>query len=418
MKRCNDTINHTFINFTFMDEKNNSIKLNGTISQASFTYFADGYPTNETKNYNFTSSEINITFPICIKPTDKNYWINYTLIYKGEGGYNERTITKSLTLFPNTTTKTELSLLNSSNVVTFQVINSLSQSINSAYVYVKPYLNDTILASGYTDSGGIIQFLLNNGTTYRIYFEKSGYDSYSTLLNPTDTFYTITLSGTGLVVVTPPDYGGGSSSIPNSKGVTYTTKPQVTWLNNGTYYMFNLTIDSGVWNLTNWGFNLTDQSANLIASNSSTNASGGTLNINASTSNYTRVIMNFYYTVNSTTINLQRVWLVLDLSDNTYSISNGIDDATSYISSGLFGLTAQGLTFIVFFIIFIGAGVLSYKYGLTSPVAICGFVFAMIWFFDVSLGWIPTPINAIPNIATWLTAIVFVGFIIREVSST
>jgi hypothetical protein len=40
----------------------------------------------------------------------------------------------------------------------------------------------------------------------------------------------------------------------------------------------------------------------------------------------------------------------------------------------------------------------------------------MIWFFDVSLGWIPTPIGAIPNFATVLIGIVFFGFVVKEVA--
>ena len=414
LSACNSTNNVTFVNFTFRDQTNTSLELNATLEQASFNYYPIGY-SSLVKQYNFTSSTINWSYPFCITPSDYSYYISYNTIYSKEG-YSTGIKSSPYSIYTNTSRNETLYLLNSTNVVTFQVINSLSQQLQGVYVYVMSYLNDTILTSGYTDSGGIVQFLLNNGTTYRIYFSKSGYDTYSTILTVSDTFYTITLSGTGLVIVTPPDYTGGDITIPNSKGVTYTTKPVNTWLNNGTYYNFSMFIDSGVWNLSLWGFNLTDQDNNLINSTSSTNATGGTIWINASTSNYTRVIMNFYYKINNTTVNLQRVWQVLDLSDNQFSIKHTIDDATSYIGSGLFGITNRGLSFIVFFIIFIGAGVLSYRFGLTSPVAICGFIFAMIWFFDVSLGWIPTPINAIPHIATWLIAFVFIGFILREVS--
>jgi len=417
LSRCNDTNNFTIINFTFVNEKNSSNKLNGTIQSANFNYYQSGLPVNASRNYNFTSSELNSSFPICTNQPSKNYYIDYTLIYSGDG-YGERTkTTNQYILYQNQTNNIELSLLNSTNVITFQVINSFSQAINNAYVYVLPYLNDTVLMSGYTDSGGIIQFLMNNGTQYRVYFSKSGYDNYNTLLNPTENFYTITLSGLGVTVVTPPDYGNGDVTIPNSKGVTYRTYPINTWLNNGTEYNFTYTIDSGVWNLTNWGFNLTDQDSNLINATSSTNANGGTITINASSSNYSKVIMNFYYEVNETVINLQRVWTVLDLSDNQFSIKQGLDDATAYINSGLFGLTIQGLSFIVFAIIFIASGILSYRYGLTSPVAILGFIFAMVWLFDVSLNFIPNPIGAIPHFATVLIGIVFFSFIIKEVSS-
>ena len=415
---CNSTNNVTFLNLTFKDIITLA-NLNATINNSLFTTYPNGF-INLSKTYAFSNSIENQSYGFCIYPPDYNYYSDYSISY-GRSGYASSTkVSNGSVLLTNSSTTDILYLFNSSipSLRTFQVINSLSQTLDNVYVYVTDYydINNTIIMSGYTDSGGIINFMLSNSTSYKIYFSKSGYDTYSTILTPTETFYTITLSGSGLVVITPPDYSGGDSSIPNSKGVTYSTKPQVTWLNNGTYYNFNLTIDSGVWTLDNWGFNLTDSDGNLINATSSTNASGGVLNLYASTSNYTRLIMNFYYTIDGNITSLQRVWLIIDTSDNSYSIKHLLDDTTSYIDSGLFGITTRGLSFIVFFIIFIGAGVLSYRFGLTSPVAICGFVFAMVWFFDVSLGWIPTPINAIPHIATWLIAFVFIGFIIREVS--
>lgn len=415
---CNSTNNITFLNLTFRDTIT-SINLNATINNSLFTTYPNGFP-NLNKNYTFSTTMKNQSYEFCIYPPDYTYYSDYSINY-GLSGYASATkVSNGSVLLTNASTTDILYLYNSSipTIKTFQVINSLSQTLQGVYAYVTDYydINNTIIMSGYTDSGGIIQFMLSNSTSYKIYFSKSGYDSYSTILTPTESFYTITLSGTGLVIVTPPDYGGGDPDIPNSKGVTYSTKPVNTWLNNGTSYNFSLTIDSGTWTLTNWGFNITDQNGNLINATSSTNASGGVLSLNASTSNYTKVIMNFYYTINGTTITLQRVWTILDLSDNQYSIKHALDDATSFIDSGLFGITTQGLSFIVFFIIFIGAGVLSYKYGLTSPVAICGFVFAMVYFFDVTLNWIPRPYVDYP-IATILLGFLLFGMIVREVSN-
>lgn len=415
---CNSTNNVTYINFTFKDitTLNN---INASINNLVFYYYPVGYPSL-LKSYTYQSGIENISYGFCMNPSNYSYYVNYS-IQAGSSGYATTSkVSNGTKLINNDTVLLDtLFLYNSSTpqLITFQVINSLSQQLSGVYVYITDYfdINNTIISSGYTDDGGIIQFMMNNATSYKIYFQKTGYDDYNTILTPTETFYTITLSGLGITLPVPDDYSSGSPSVPSSKGVTFLTKPQSTYLENGTIYSFNLTIDSGTWTLQSWGFNLTDQNNNLIAVVSSTTATGGTLNVNNNTNNYTKIIMNFYYTINGNKTSLQRVWAVLDLSDNSYSISHTIDDATNYINSGLFGITTRGLSFIVFFIIFIGAGVLSYKFGLTSPVAICGFVFAMVWFFDVSLNWIPRPYVDAP-IATILVGFVLVGFIVREVS--
>ena len=417
---CNQSNNVSYINFSFKDQTTLS-NINASINISNFNTYPEGFPSL-SKSYSYSSSTQNSSFAFCIYPNDYNYYISYNINYGSNGYANGISSSNTSNLYSNITTNNILYLYNNTipNLVTFQVINSFSQQLDNVYVYVTDYfdINNTIISSGYTDSGGIIQFYLTNSTSYKIYFSKSGYDNYNTILTPTTNFYTITLSGLGIPAV-PSDgggYVGGNPTVPNSKGVTYSTKPGITYLSNGTDYSFNLTINPGSWSFDSWGFNLTDEDNNLISSTSSTNSSGGTLNLDANTNNYTKVIMNFYYTINGNKTNLQRVWMILDLSDNQFSIKHALDDATSYINSGLFGLTTQGLSFIVFFIIFIGAGVLSYKFGLTSPVAIIGFVFVMVWLFDVSLGWIPTPIGAIKNFATILVGIVLFGFIIKEVA--
>lgn len=419
---CNSTNNVPFINFTFKDQVNTSINLNGSILTSTFNTYPNGFPSL-VKTYIYSNAVENSTFQFCINQPDYIYWVNYSINYGGTGYASSSKVSNGTILLTNISTDDFLYLYNSSipKLITFQVINSFNQPVEGAYAYITDYydINNTIIASGYTDSGGIIDFYMSNATSYKVYFSKSGYDTYSTILIPVDISgvdYTITLSGLGISVTTPPDYTGGSSSTPNSKGVTYSTKPSSTYLENDTYYLFNYTIDSGVWTLSNWGFNLTDQNNNLINSTSSTSTSGGTLSLNQSTSNYTKVIMNFYYTINGNTTNLQRVWMIIDTSDSSYSISHAVDDVKSYIGSGLFGITPRGLSFVVLFIIFIGAGVLSYKFGITSPTAILGFVFTAVYFFDVNLGWIPNPLQAVPHLATILVGIVLLGFIVKEVS--
>ena len=64
--------------------------------------------------------------------------------------------------------------------------------------------------------------------------------------------------------------------------------------------------------------------------------------------------------------------------------------------------------------IFIFAGIMSYKFGLTSPAAIFSLVFGLVLLFDVSFGLIPN-VNGYP-LATILVGLLLIGLIFREVT--
>lgn len=416
---CNNTNNHTFLNFSFKDIKTDN-NINGSINSSSFFVYPAGY-IEFNKTYNFVSNTSEKNFSFCISYPKNNYYIKYSVYYSASGYPYSSKIMNSSELFYNSSVREEsLYLYNATEpiLVTFQVIDIFEQLLKDVYVYVIDYFDpeNKILASGYTDSGGIIQFYLTNSSVYKLYFFKSGYDQYSTILTITNNFYTIKLSGTGVSFTPPPSYSGGNPLVPESKGVTYMTYPRDSYLLNGTYYNFNLSLDSGDWKFDSWGFNLTDQDGNLINKINSTNSTGGVLNVYNSTLNYTRIIMNFYYIIDGNRTDLNRIWAVIDLSENAFSIKRAIEDINLYVKSGLFGMTKRGLSFLVFFIIFIVTGILTYKFGATSPAAIMGVLLSMIMFFDVILGWIPSPISTIPNFPTLVSFLIFVGLIIKEVT--
>jgi len=82
----------------------------------------------------------------------------------------------------------------------------------------------------------------------------------------------------------------------------------------------------------------------------------------------------------------------------------------------MFGIDNFGRSLIVFLILFLSVGIMSYKYGFTSPIAISTLVFAIIFFFDIVVDIIPE-IRGIDNLLTYLSALVLVIVIFREVQT-
>jgi hypothetical protein len=58
---------------------------------------------------------------------------------------------------------------------------------------------------------------------------------------------------------------------------------------------------------------------------------------------------------------------------------------------------------------------MSYKYGMTSPMAITTMIFGVIYFFDVVVGLIPE-IRGIDHLLTYLAGLILAVVVIREVA--
>ena len=81
-------------------------------------------------------------------------------------------------------------------------------------------------------------------------------------------------------------------------------------------------------------------------------------------------------------------WIVLSSSGTGFGIGTFANRLVLYTgsSSGLFGLDNFGLAIISFLFIFLFTGIVSYKFGITSPAAISALVFSLVLFLDVGLG--------------------------------
>ena len=90
-------------------------------------------------------------------------------------------------------------------------------------------------------------------------------------------------------------------------------------------------------------------------------------------------------------------------------------DFGTYLDGGIFGLKKGfGLNIILFLVIFIITGIFSWKFGLTSPLAIMGIIFGMMLLFDVVLGLVYFPYNPNWHFPTIFTFILFLLLIWRE----
>jgi len=330
----------------------------------------------------------------------------FTILQYESDGYPQRIYQDSGTL-TNVTTNRTLYLLKSTEgiYVTFQVINKIEQGIPGVKVVATRKISgsEVIVGSGYTGADGGVTFWLNPDEEHTFFFSKEGYNNYTTSLYPTQSSYTIQLS-TGI-----------TEEIKNYiRGISYYIYPKNTYLQNDTVYNFNFTIVTSYWSLEEFGFNLTDEDGNLLDEVSSSSDIGGTVGVDLNTGNNERIVMTYYWIINGTSSQGKASWIVLDMSENGYSIKRFVDDFVSYIGAGLFGMDEFGVGLILFFIVFVFAGVMSLQFGMTSPVSVVSIIFALVMFFDVGIGLLPNPIGAVPHFPTIFVALILIGVLIKE----
>lgn len=400
---CNTTLKTPYINFTFKDETTLQ-NINASIS-SSWTYYISSVSTQ--KSYSFTNNTDNPSYSFCFSPNLSVTAIP-TLTYDAVG-YAQRSYTSTFTL-TNSTNNTVLYLLSTADgqYVTFQVLNQADQAVSGATIEI--YQGGILFESRTTDSAGTATFFMNPLLSYRIDTSKTGYDSASSTISPTQTTYTIYLGGTGTTNLT--------SSY--SRGLTYLFAPTPFELNNNTIYNFNFTLVSSYWDLQEFGFVLRNLSGYVFSTQSMV-ANSGTVDANVNTGLNQFLRMDAYWLINGTYTNVSKTWYIINSNDTQYSIKNFFDRLRTYMndpadSDGLFGLKGGtgnfSLTLIIFVVIFAIAGTMSYKFGLTSTGAILMVIFALTYLADGILNLVPRIGDA--PVATILVGIILVVNLIKE----
>lgn len=404
---CNSTLTTKYLNISFKDE-NTLTGINASIPTSSFVYYLGSGVINKTLTYSNTTNNHNYTF--CATPSNKPFYVLPVVQYRQVSDYPQRIWEPSLRTYNSTITNQVLYLLSTTDgiYVTYQVLNTANSPIQGVDVVASRTISgDTVIVGvGQTDSAGLVTFWMNPDFVHTVTFTKSGYESFTLNHFPTQASYTITLGST-----TP-------QAEDLTRGITYRVRPTAgTSLPANTMTNFNFTINSTYWTLDSFAFTLTNQLGTVIGGNTSSSSTGGTILNIINTSNYSRVTMTPSWVINGTDSSVIYYWGIFDNSAGAWSITNFFTDLSAYAGQGLLGLDSDSLSLLVFIIIFVSVGIMSYKFGLTSPAVISGVVFVLVFFFDVALGLIPTPINAVPHFPTILIGIIMVSLIIKETTT-
>ena len=406
---CNSTLNVPYLNLTFQDESDSST-INASISSATFWLWYGN--TNNNITYTFSNSTEHFSYAFCYDPAYKGLNASYSVDYKSTG-FPQRTYNSGITNLSNSTTNTVLQLLGTSDgiYVTFQVVNSAEQPVSDVSVNATRKIGGvtTLVGSGETGDDGGITFWLNPDYYHTFTFIKSGYDTYTTSLYPTQSSYTINL-------------GGSSASEYNDylRGILYRISPT-----NDTLYVnrtsglptftFTLNLTSDYWTVTEWGFYLKNSTYNILDYSTSTNNGGGLSNT-INVGNYSNIIMEYYWVINGNYTNGTRFYAILSVEGTDWSIKNFFTSIKSYLTQDIFGLDNFGLAIIIFLFIFVFTGIMSYKFGVTSPAAISALVFSLVLFLDVGLGLLDSlnPVERIPHFPSFAFGLIMIILIIRE----
>jgi len=404
--------NVRFVNFSFRNETTVQQNVTATLS-STWTYFLGSGAVNKTLSYSNAGEAASYSF--CFAPVAPSLYtvprISYSNAYS-----QQRTYAPGQLTYTNTTTNTTLFLLPTSDgsFVTFQVVTSAFQPISGATVNITHSTFGLIETSTTSDSGSV-SFFLNPNVQYTVCGYKSGFGS----LCSTDTFsqssYSIILGGTTTQ----------NQTQDLTRGVSWSIQPTTATLSNNTNQNFNFTFSSTYWDTTSFGFVLKNNLGQTLGSDTDSGNTGtSTVTINTGTN--VTVTMNAFWLINGTYTNVSRTWVIINSADTEYSILNFFNRLAFYINSsdsdtdGIYGLENQAgnnfnIAILLFFVVFLSAGFISYKYGLSSPFAVMGFVFAFTFLLDVTFGLIPRPLNNYP-IATIVIGVVLIGAGLREMS--
>lgn len=408
---CNATLTVPYLNLTFHNETTAGEVVNATITTSTFVYsLASDFGTNLT--YTYSNATQNPQYSFCFIPSNQTVYVFPQVTYDNAES-SPRTFVNESMMLTNSTTVQDLLLLPGGSLISFIIQNQYLTRLENALITITKTSDGSSVAQAFTDGTGIASFWLDTSTNYHITVSKSGYDDYSTSITPSTTPVTYTLSQTS---------SGGGGGVQG--GISYSLTPSSNKLQNGTTYTFGFNISSSSKTLDEYGFGLWNSTTLLYPYQIEDGDSDGSqLTIDLNTGNQSYIILRWYYVVDGSYTNGSKQYFVVNTAGTGTSIANlltDIGDAIDNSTNGLFGVkkgTSNGdftLAIIVFIITFFIAGMMTYKYGITSTSATMFAIFAIMLFFDVGAGLVPNPISAVPHSLTIILGIITAIFFVRE----
>lgn len=398
---CNATYSDDYLNVTFKDEADLSV-LNASVTTSTFEYYLGSGTV--TKTYNLINNTDNLNYLFCATP-NKTLHVNPYVQYKRDADYPQRIWDAVVQDYTSSLTTQILYLLESADgiYVTIQVINSANQLISGVDITATREIGgvDTVVAFGTTGDAGTVTFWLNPDFLHVFDLSKEGLTDYSTSLIPTQTSYTITM--------------GGATETENStiQGITKSILPTNSYLVNDTEYTFGFTLDSSYWDVSDYGFDLRLSNGTIITGDN-TGTEGTALTKLYDVNNQSIIYLDYYWVINDVYTNSTVHWIIQNTENTQWSIAVFFEDLNAYIDSGIYGLDNFGKNLLIFLILFISVGIMSYKYGVASPLAVSSMMFGIIFFFDIVVGLIPA-IRGVEHLLTYLSALILTLSIFNEV---
>ncbi len=399
---CNASLIYPILNISFKDEGNLSV-LEASIPTSTFTWYQTNNVSN-TGEFSLINNTNNLNYTFCSNIIT-NFTIDPIVQYKKGTEYPQRIWDPAATNYAPSTQQT-LYLLNTVDgiYVTFQFATSNDALIEDvAFTAVRSISGgDVTIGQGTSGADGTITLWLNPDFSHTFTATHDDYTSWSSSFPPTQSSYTITMAS-------------GTGNVQNStfQGIDYSSRPLNTFLTNDTVYQFAFNLTSSIWDVTDYGFNLRLANGTIITGDN-TGVEGTDLTLNYNTTNKSIIYMDYYWVINGNYTNATRYWVIQNSEYTDWSISKFFTDLNSYLDDGLFGLDNFGRYLFVFLIIFMTVGIMSYKYGLSSPMAVTTLIFGIVFFFEVVVNIIPS-IRGIDNLLTYIAALMLILAIFREV---
>lgn len=344
--------NNTFINISFKDETDFS-PLNATISLSSWVYYLDDLVANKT--FTFLNVTKNLNYAFCGTPANSTIKAAAIIQYASPDGatYPQR-LTSLAGTYTNVTTQETLYLLSSTAGIysSYSIVNTLGVTIPGAHVVVTRVINGNTVTVGdaYTDSAGSVTFWLNPNFDHTFTVTKSGYQSITTNIRPTQSLYTITL---------------GSSTTSNNfyytnllEGLYWSKSPASGILAPG-LYNFTFSLNTSKANIQGCSFELDYQNGTQISSATGCSVDGGILVIALNTTGKGNLNGKYYVTINGTTITLEADARWVEINMGNFSsggfftgLKSAFQDITKWPEWGTNPQTADFSRIVFFFLLF------------------------------------------------------------------